>query len=216
MHPTSGSAFGYPTSGAGYGGEPPPPPAPPPRRRNIWIIPLVTSTATLVLLVAAIIVVLARRGEPAGGRTGGQAALVDQCVVGTWTVTRYIEQVPVEGVGDVTFTGRGAEVRLRADGTGVTDYRDGTAFTATISGVNYRLVVTGRTTFGYGATAGAVTFTDVKATGKETITRLDTGATETTDLAGDLSPATYTCTGDSLVETTSRYRSEMSRVSRTA
>ena len=211
MQPTSGSAFGYPTSGAGYGGEPPL--APPPRRRNVWIIPLVISTLTLVVLVAAIIVVLDRRDKATGG---AMRYVVDRCVVGTWTVTKYTEQVPIAGVGDVTFTGKGAEVRLRGNGTGTTDYRNGTTYTATISGVNYRLVVTGTVTFTFRTGAGTVTFTDVKANGKETITREDTGASETADLVGNLSPASFTCGGNSMVESTNRYRSEMARLSRKA
>jgi hypothetical protein len=175
---------------------------------------LVISSATLVVLVAAIIVVVARRGAPAGG---SGPLLVDRCVVGTWTVTHYTEQVPVAGVGDVTFVGKGAEVRLRRDGTGVTDYKeDGTTFTASIGGVNYRLVVTGTVTFTYRTGNGTVTFTDVKASGKETITREDTGATETADLVGSLTPASFTCGGNALVETTNQYRAEMTRVSRTA
>jgi hypothetical protein len=82
--------------------------------------------------------------------------------------------------------------------------------------VNYRLVVTGTVTFTFRTGAGTVTFTDVKANGKETITREDTGATETADLVGSLSPASFTCGGNSMVESTSRYRSEMARLSRKA
>jgi hypothetical protein len=142
--------------------------------------------------------------------------VVERCVVGTWTVTKYTEQVPITGAGDVTFTGKGAEVRLRGDGTGVTDYKTGTTYTATINGVNHRLVVTGTVTFAFRTGSGTVTFSDVKADGKETLTRDDTGESKTADLVGDLSPASFTCGGNAMVEWTSRYRSEMSRVSRSA
>jgi hypothetical protein len=192
----------------------------PQRPRSPLVIPLVALSATLVVLaVAIVVVVVVRAGHPTGqtsGPTGtGTVSLVDECVVGTWRTNHYEEDVPVTGVGNVKFTGQGAEVRLRADGTGVTDYRNGTTFTATINGVGYRLVVTGTVSFGFRTHDGTVSFTDVTAAGQETITRTDTGQQVSQDLSGSSDPASYTCSGDTLIEFTNQYRAEMSRVSRT-
>jgi hypothetical protein len=197
----------------------------PQRRRSAWLIPLILSSATLTILVAAIVVLLVVRPsaspsadsstDPSGGRSTGDAQ-AHPCPVGTWTVTEYTEKVAVDGVGDVTFVGKGAEVRLRADGTGVIDYKAGTVFTATISGTAYKLVVTGQITYSYRLDAGTMTFSDVKANGKETVTRQDTGESVSDDLGGTLEPARYTCSGDALTEYTDRFNAAMARLSRTA
>jgi hypothetical protein len=196
------------------------PPAPgdaapaPKRSRSPLLIPLIALSMTLVVLVVAIVVVVVARSRDRDVAADG--VLVDRCVVGTWQVRRYIEQVPVGGVGNVAFSGQGARVRLRADGTGVSDYGDGTTFAATIGGVAYTLVVKGSVTFGFRAQDGTVSFTDVSAAGTETLTRADTGRQVIRQLTGSSDPARYTCAGDSLTEFTSQYRAEMSRVSRTA
>jgi hypothetical protein len=213
---------GYPAPG--YPQQPPPP-----RHRSPLLVPLVALSSILVILVAAIVVVAVVRAS--GRSTGGSgdangqrpgtptatkaAALVDECVVGTWRMSHYEENVPVAGFGTVKFTGAGAEVRLKDDGTGVTDYKDGTTFTATLGGVVYKLVVTGTVNFRYRTSNGAVSFTGVTASGKETLTNTDTGQQVSQDLTGDSDPASYTCSGDSLTEFTNQYRAEMRRVSRT-
>jgi hypothetical protein len=216
---------------SGPPGYPPPgyPPAPPPRARSPLLVPLIALSSILVVLVAAIVVVVVVRasgksdanganganGQPTGPSATKAAALVDECVVGTWRMSHYEEDVPVAGFGTVKFTGEGAEVRLKDDGTGVTDYKDGTTFNATLSGVVYKLVVTGTVSFGYRTNNGAVSFTGVTASGKETLTRTDNGQQVSQDLTGNSDPASYTCSGDSLTEFTNQYRAEMRRVSRT-
>jgi hypothetical protein len=208
---------GYPAPGY-------PQPQPPQRNRSPLLVPLIALSSILVILVAAIVVVAVVRasgkdsanGQPTGAPTATKAAaLVDECVVGTWRMSHYEEDVPVAGFGTVRFTGEGAEVRLKDDGTGVTDYKDGTTFNATLGGVVYKLVVTGTVSFGYRTNNGAVSFTGVTASGKETLTRSDTGQQVSQDLTGNSDPASYTCSGDSLTEFTNQYRAEMRRVSRT-
>ncbi len=223
---------GPPISGppiSGPPGHPAPgyPPAPPQRNRSPLLVPLIALSSILVVLVAAIVVVAVVRASgktDAGGGTGQPtgapsatkaAALVDECVVGTWRMSHYEEDVPVAGFGTAKFTGEGAEVRLKDDGTGVTDYKDGTTFTATLGGVVYKLVVTGTVSFGYRTNNGAVSFTGVTASGDETLTRTDTGQQVSQKLTGNSDPASYTCSGDSLTEFTNQYRAEMRRVSRT-
>jgi hypothetical protein len=187
-----------------------------PRIRSPLLIPLIALSATLVVLVVAIVVVVVARSGDAR-RTGAAGAVVDSCVVGTWKVTAYHEDVPVNGVGTVRFTGAGFEVRLRADGSGVTDYHDsGTTFKAEINSIPYTLVVTGTVRFDFRADAGSVSFSHLRPTGKEKLTNDKTGQSETLDLQGSGEPASYTCAGNALIEFTGQYRAEMSRVSRKA
>jgi hypothetical protein len=222
--PSGPTQPGAPTSGPpGYpppGYPPQTSPQPPPRDRSPLLVPLIALSSILVILVAAIVVIAVVRASGKGSANGQPtatkaAALVDECVVGTWRMSHYEEDVPVAGVGTVKFTGEGAEVRLKDDGTGVTDYKDGTTFNATLGGVVYKLVVTGTVSFGYRTNNGAVSFTGVTASGKETLTRTDTGQQVSQDLTGSSDPASYTCSGGSLTEFTNQYRAEMRRVSRT-
>jgi hypothetical protein len=202
---------GYPTPGY---------PQRPPRTRSPLLVPLIALSSILVILVAAIVVVAVVRASGRNNSTGGgstaptTASLVDECVIGTWRMSHYEEDVPVKDIGNVKFTGEGAEVRLRADGTGVTDYKDGTTFDATVGGVAYKLVVTGTVSFGYRTSNGTVSFSGVTASGQETLTRTDTGQQVTQELTGSSDPASYTCSGDSLTEFTNQYRAELRRVSR--
>ncbi len=192
-----------------------PPPAPR-RTRSPLLIPLIALSATLVVLVVAIVVVVVARSGTAR-RTGDTGAVADSCVVGTWKVTAYQEDVPVDGVGTVRFTGAGFEVRLRSDGSGVTDYHaSGTTFRATVNTIPYTLVVTGTVRFDFHAGAGSVSFANVRPAGKEKLTNERTGQSETLDLQGSAEPARYTCEGDSLTQVATRqqYRADMTRVSR--
>jgi hypothetical protein len=192
------------------------------RTRNIMLIPLIALSVTLAILVVAIVVVYAARADrgtndptASSSSSGKPNPAIDNCVVGTWKMNAYSEDVPVDGVGTVKFTGQGAQVRLRADGTGVTDYGSGTTFTGTISGVTYKLVVSGTVKFDYKAKDGTVSFSNLSASGKETVTRSGTDQQFTQDLTGSSDPANYTCAGDTMVEYTDQYRAEMGRLSRT-
>jgi hypothetical protein len=176
------------------------------RRRNPWLTPLVVSSATLAVLVTAIVVAVVRSHG---------ATTATPCPVGTWTVTRYTESVAVAGVGDVTFAGSGTEIRLRADGTGVTDYRTGTRFVAQVGEVSYELVVTGRISYAYRIVGDQMRFSDVRADGRETVTRRDTGESLDGDLVGTMDPATVRCGGTAMTQSTSRYTAELRRVNAT-
>ncbi|MEV0714673.1 hypothetical protein [Asanoa sp. NPDC050611] len=110
-------------------------------------VPIVTLSVLLFLLVAAIVVIQA-------GRAGQRAA--EPCPVGDWDVLDYREQVAVEGLSsEVTFRGgEGTVLRLRADGTGETDYGARTTFTASApDGRPIRLEVAGPVRFRYSLAA---------------------------------------------------------------
>jgi len=191
---------------------------PPPRKRNPFVLPLVALSITLVVLVAAIIVVtLVRSGrEKATGNPGPTTAssLVDQCVVGNWRVVRHTEQVDVPLVGTVHFTssGTGARVRLDADGTGVTEFGDGTTFVGTAGGSTYRLVFEGSVNYDFRTNNGRVTYSNLGPDGTATLS-IDGVETASQDLTGSVDEANYTCEGNTLKEFTTKYQTELRRES---
>jgi hypothetical protein len=221
-------AYPQQTSGGGYPGYSPAqyPPAQPARSRS-FMIPLVALSATLVVLVTAIVVVLAMRGggdEPGPGPIGAPTSGVptaaatktgdDECVVGTWRVTSHKEDVPVTGVGKVTFIGgSGGTLRLNADGTGETDYGSGTEFEGEMEGQTVRLEVSGRLTYSYTARDGFVSIRDLESTVTARLYRDGEQYGDTLPLAGSEDSATYTCSTDRLTQKTFLYTTEYERVS---
>jgi hypothetical protein len=217
--PTSGAPYPYATSGAGAGYQqqqpgypaqypqyaPPAAPAPaPPGKSRGFTVPLIALSATLVVIVVAIVVVaIVRSGskkpvaEPSTQPSA--SALVDECVVGTWNITSDEEDVVMDQVGKVRFTGKGGEAKLKADGTGTIDYdKNGPAkFTATYKDQPIELTVTGTVTFDYRTNNGAVSYSNMKAHGNLAMT-VGGVASTSLPLEVDDTPAKYTCSGDSL------------------
>jgi hypothetical protein len=243
--PTSGAPYpyagapgaGYPQSGppaqftaapAGYPGQypqqqyAPPRPPPTPARSRGFAVPLIALSATLVVIVVAIVVVaIVRSGIKKTSADGGgpnpdtSTVVVDQCVVGTWAITSDEEDVVMDQVGTVRFSGKGGEARLKADGTGSIDYgRNGPAkFTATYKDQRVELVVTGTVTFDYRTAGGAMSFSNMKAKGNLAMT---VGGLASTNLPLEVSddPAKYTCTGTTLTQTTTLQTVRFTRTSR--
>jgi hypothetical protein len=179
-------------------------------RARLFIVPLVVLSVVLVALIVAIVVVAVVRS---GDQATPNASPVDPCVVGTWRVTTHREDVPVPGLGNVTFTGAGtgATVRLTADGTGVTDYGTGTRFDGVADGRTIRLDVSGRVTYRYSAVDGRIVLRDPvpEATGAlflDGVRATEVPFTASTD------PADYQCSGDQLVVTADRYATTHTRV----
>lgn len=198
-----------------------PPPFPPPgggssgvpRGGGSYLVPIVALATTFVLLVAAIMVVLVVRYGDRDRDDLRVAAGGDPCVVGSWQVDDYQEDLALpEPFGRTRFTGTGpgARVELRADGHGTTDYGDGTTFGGVVSGIALTLTVTGQVTYRYRAVDGTVAFTDVVADG--TVTLSGAGLAPQRDaLTADFDPASYDCSGDTLTQQTALYSARMSR-----
>ncbi|WFE25654.1 hypothetical protein O7623_20010 [Solwaraspora sp. WMMD791] len=198
-----------------------PPPFPPPgggssgvpRGGGSYLVPIVALATTFVLLVAAIMVVLVVRYGDRADDDRLNTAGGDPCVVGSWQVDDYQEDVALpEPFGRTRFTGTGpgARVELRADGHGRTDYGDGTTFAGVVSGIALTLTVTGEVSYRYRAVDGTVAFTDVVADG--TVTLSGAGLAPQRDaLTAEFEPASYECDGDTLVQQTSLYTARMSR-----
>ena len=114
--------------------------ASPPRS---YRVPIAVLSVVLFLLLGAIVVVVSARA----GRQADQP-----CAVGEWDVTSYRDAVYVEEIdATVTFTGgTDAVLRLRADGTGETDYGAGVSFEAAApDGREIRIDVSGIVHFTY-------------------------------------------------------------------
>jgi hypothetical protein len=236
-YPTSGPPGGYPTSGGpGYtptsGGYPsaypPPPGAGGGGGRKPFVVPLVALSVTLVVLVVAIVIVVLVRnsGDSGGGGTANPttpapgvtteapAGNVDPCVVGLWRVDSHEEVVPLENVGKATFTGgEGAELELKADGSGAYNYGDLTTYEATIQGKTIRLEVTGTLNFEFTARDDTFSYKnfDSDATARVLRDGQQVGSEDTFE--GDDDPAKYECSGDSLVQNTNVYETRLSKIS---
>lgn len=218
--PTSGPP-GYPTSPAYYAG-PAPMPAPgpvAPKPRSPFVIPLVALSATLAILVVAIVVVVLVRSasdpsDPVAGPSSEASTDpgVDSCVVGRWRVTSHEERVAIDSVGNVTFTGGdGTEIRLNADGTGVTDYGEGTEFEGTVSGRTVTLVLSGTVSFRFQTANGTVSFSDTTSEA-EGVVKVDGDEIGREPFEASDDPAKYTCSDTELTESTNLYEIVMARV----
>jgi hypothetical protein len=179
-------------------------------RARLFVIPLITLSITLVILVVAIVIVVIVKGDETGTPSASMTQ-IDQCVVGDWRVTDHREDVSMSGIGPVTFTGKGAKVHLGADGSGITDYGDRTRFEGTVGSQQVRLEVSGTLRYHFTAVNGTVSFTDM--TSQATVqTYLDDVLSRTAaPFNGSTDPATYTCHGDTLVESKTAYRTELTR-----
>lgn len=177
------------------------------------VFALVALCVTLVVIVVAIVVVvLVRGGDESSPSAGPSSAAIDSCVVGAWQVTAHREDVTLDSIGNVTFTGKGtgASVRLAADGSGVTDYGSGSRFEGVAAGQTVRLDVTGKISYRITATGDTVSFLEMtsNATGKIFVNG-DPYAEAPFD--GSTDPASYTCSGDMMTEQTAHYRTTLTR-----
>jgi len=224
-YPTSGTpGYAQPTSGGGYPTSYPPPPGSGGRGKP-FVIPLVALSVTLVILVVAIVVVVIVRSSgtdtptdpsasPSDTSASQEASDVDPCVVGRWRVTSHREDVAIPDVGKVTFTGgEDAEIELNADGSGSTDYRDGTAFEGTAEGRTIKLEISGTVDYEFTARDGTVSFKNVQsdATAKIFIDGEQYGSEQPFEGSDD--PSKYECSGDELVQKTFLYETKFTKVS---
>jgi len=226
--PVSGQPYPQPVSpaypGTTYGGAYGPPPGPPPRKRNAFVTPVLALSGVLVVIVVAIVIVVVVKnnnnstGGTANGAGTGTAAAdskIDKCVVGSWVMTSYSEDVPIDQVGNVPFTlsGQGAAFTFGAGGKSVEDFRSGTVFKGNVTQagttIPVTLTVSGTVSADVGTNNGAMSFANLKSTAKAVVSAA--GQKQTKPFNGDNNPANYTCAGDKLTLSTSTYREELKR-----
>jgi hypothetical protein len=222
--PGQTSAAPYPFSGPPVSGSPGyPQSAPPAHRRSLFGV-LIASSAVLVILVGAIVVLaIVRSGkhpDPVAtglptptATTGGPAAAIDPCLVGTWKATSEHQQQDFPGVGAVTLTGQGEVSHIQADGTVDDDYSQATPYSGSYNGHSITMTVTGTVHSRITTSAGTLAFHDVAANG--TVTLKVDGATAGSPYPLSMSsdPVQYTCTGKTATEHTEHYDVTLTKIS---
>jgi hypothetical protein len=188
----------------------------PPKQRNAFTIPLIALSATLVVVVVGIVaVVLIRNGGDTPENPGGA---IDSCVVGTWEVTDYSEDVAIDNVGKVTFTdkGKGAVIKFGKDGKGIQDFGSGTLFTGSVQGATVNLEISGTIRYDFKTNGSTISYSNLVSDGKAKISIPAVGREETQDFTGSDDPSKYTCTGDKMTMSTSLYRADLKKTGATA
>jgi len=242
---SSGPGYPQPTSGGAptvypsttYGGTYGAPTTPPKKSRNSFMVPLLALSATLVVLVVAIVVVVVvknsgdKQGAQPGstsaapGKSGGTqpgAALVDACVVGTWDMTSYTEDVPIQGVGSVPFSlvGSGPIVKFSKEGKGSQEFGSGVNYSGNVtqSGTTAKvnLKLTGAIKFDFRTNDNVMSFSNMTSTAKGTVSVPATGQSQTDAYNGDTNPSKYTCSGNTMTMSTSTYKAELKKTSSNA
>jgi serine/threonine kinase PknH len=134
----------------------------------------------------------AGRGSAAAGQAG-QAAAQASCVVGSWAgqTEKVINRI---GGEPVSFTGRGADQVLRADGAGRTNYGLKTVFTASLAGHHWDYIVRGWAAFTWTTQHGQLLIGGVVPHGGWTL-REDGRYDNSGTLALNEAPERYACTG---------------------
>jgi hypothetical protein len=219
--------------------QPPPPPGypmypPPPPARRASFAPLIAVAAAAIVLVAAIIVVVVVKSNKdtgataagpsaAGDRSPAAApsatALVDPCVVGTWKVTSAQRVVDFGGsYGKIKVTlADPYTTTLRADGTGVEDLGDATAFQSVADSIIYTVAVNGTNSYGFRTSGGTMSYSGSVAKGHWVALVNDKTVTSgtTAGIFGS-DPVRYTCSGDAMTEQRGDdYSAQLTRTSHT-
>ncbi|GAA0896706.1 hypothetical protein GCM10009557_70880 [Virgisporangium ochraceum] len=197
-----------------------PPPQQPRRSGSGLVVGIVV--AVLVVLLgggAAVALVLANGDDeptdrPATASSGtpsasASAAGGDGCVIGTWVESQSTYTMTVGDVA-VAMTTSGAIQRFRADGTGELDMSAGTLATGTAGGKKYERTTQGKITFRYTPQDAKIYYTDVVGSGSSTV-KVDGVAGAPVPLSGSTDPDTYTCSGDTFVQSGTNYRIELKR-----
>jgi hypothetical protein len=207
----------YPTQaqyGAGYQAPQQAPHQAPARRPST--VPLIVLSVIAVILVIGIVsvVVLKAAGDddPGGGGNGGTgttASGIDKCVVGAWRITSAKEKVDQDGTL-IEFTARGGNVDLKDDGTGKIDYGSGVTYTGKVSGQNVTITFTGSVSFSFKTVDGSFTFSNVSPNGTATV-KVNGTTTTSIPLDMDTKPAKYTCSGNTMTQSTDLATTEMSK-----
>jgi hypothetical protein len=130
-------------------------------------------------------------------------------VIGTWVETRSNYTMNVDGVA-VNMTASGAVQRFKADGTGELDMTAGVVATGTSAGKKYERTTTGKITFKYRPQDSKIYYTDVVGTGSSTV-KVDGVARQPIPVSGSIDPDTYTCSGNTFVQSGPSYRIELRR-----
>lgn len=214
--PVSPAAYPGTTYGGAYGL----PPTPPQKRRNSFVTPVLALSGVLVVIVVAIVIVVVVKNNGSNGTGGGGPSAaanskIDSCVVGSWRMTSYSENVPIDQVGNVPFTlsGQGAKLTFDSNGKSVEDFGKGTVFTGNVTQagatIPVTLTVSGTVSADVGTSGGAMSYANLTSTAKAVVSAA--GQKQTKPFNGSTDPSNYTCSGNTMTLSTSTYKEELKR-----
>jgi hypothetical protein len=211
MHPAMSSGPPYPETVRSVPAVSPAEPARPQPVRRPSIAPLFMMTVMVVVIVAgavSIVYILAgdRSGVPRAGAAQptasapasgapGAAPGIDQCLVGTWALTRWV--FAYEDDEEFTSEGGGGIYRYRADGTGEWDFGSGVDATGKYGGKASTARMTGRVTFNFTTANGMIDYRNVVANAGLVIYQSGRVVADNA-VTPEIEPENYTCAGDKL------------------
>jgi hypothetical protein len=201
-YPPGSGAPGYPAAPAG-----------PPRGRSPYLVPLIALCAALaVVVVGIVVVVVVKSGTGQSSGNGARSsAVIDSCLVGTWTVTKASQEFPISGVGSVHLVAQGTtETLIRADGTAEDNYGNDTRYEGSLSGHTYTLDVSGRVRYTIRTANGTITYVAPSAIGTVTLS-VDGVKATSVPLSVSTDPAHYTCSGNTATQHTDTYDATLVR-----
>jgi hypothetical protein len=212
VSPSPGAVSGAFSSGATV---------PPPRRRLRVPLPVMAGGGLAVFgtaaLIAATVLVLGNHGGSAPAAKHGLAAAparhttaprsaspspsttLDSCLIGSWKATsdNLINKIYGESV---EFTGKGATLVVRADGSSVTDWT-GMVLSANVNGNSWTDVFKGSASVHLETADGFILQSDVTPSKGAEWTLKENGAySNSGPLSAEPGPERYTCAGNSLRE----------------
>jgi hypothetical protein len=190
--------------------DPPAPPTEPARpqpvRQTSSMAPLFMVTVMVVVIVAGVVSVIyilaGDRGgvpradvapPPASGAPASTAPA--QCLVGTWTLTRWNFNYGDEGQF-TTEAGRGT-YSFRADGTGEWDFGSGIAASGTYAGKQSTARLTGRLTFEFTIAGATISYHNMVANTGIVVYQSGRVVADA-EVEPDTEAESFSCTGDKL------------------
>jgi hypothetical protein len=211
MHPAVSSGPPYPEPvRPDPAGSPAEPARPQPVRRPS-IAPLFMVTVMVVVIVVgavSIVYILAgdRGGVPRAGAAQPTASApasgapdaapgIDQCLVGTWALTRWV--FAYKDDEEFTSEGGGGIYRYRADGTGEWDFGSGVEATGKYDGKTSTARMTGRVTFDFTTANGMINYRNMKSNAGLVVYQSGRVVADNV-VEPAVEPEKYTCAGDNL------------------
>jgi hypothetical protein len=192
--------------------------APPPTGRDRswqWLAVAAVGLALAVTVAAVVAIALSTRDTRGGALPPGDqpAANIDECLLGTWTMTSSLRTWDIGGVA-VQMSSDSESIRyFRPDGTALVDLRDGQRETGAVGGVQYEAVLTGTLAFRYRTSGGDTILGSDPQVDGEVVLSLNGLELSREPLVAITEPFQYACSDESLTIYEPTGASEFTRTS---
>jgi Protein kinase domain len=168
----------------------------PEKHRRMPRTALAATVAAGVLATALVLYGLAAGAFHSDSPSTNDAAVSDQCLVGTWLMTTEGNRLP-DGQYE-TYTGGGAAVTFLASGVVRTDYGHGTTQSTTVDGVTWTYVYVGSIAGRYSTSKGTLRLRDMSGHVASTELRDGMYYSSSSFSAITSAPQPYTCSAQTL------------------